>query len=137
MSVNKVILLGRLGQDPELRYTQNGDPVCNFSLATSEKFKDKQGQQQERTEWSRVVVWGKNAENCNQYLKQGSQAYVEGKLETRSWEDKNGQKRFTTEIKAMSVQFLGGKDESSPASKPQKEFNVDSNPTFAQDEIPF
>ena len=98
MSVNKVILLGRLGQDPELKYTPTGMAVCNFSLATSEKWKDKAGQDQERTEWHRVVVWGKIAELCNQYLAKGRQAYLEGSLQTRSWDDKDGNKRYTTII---------------------------------------
>ena len=95
MSVNKVIILGRLGQDPELKYTAGGSAVCNFSLATSESWTDRNGQKQEKTEWHRVVVWGKLAELCNQYLSKGRQAYVEGKLATRSWEDQNGQKRYT------------------------------------------
>ena len=104
MSVNKVIILGRLGQDPELKYTPSGAAVCNFSLATSESWNDKNsGQKQEKTEWHRIVVWGKLAELCNQYLSKGKQAFVEGKLETRSWEDKEGKKRFTTEIKATTV----------------------------------
>lgn len=108
MSVNKVIILGRLGQDPELKYTPGGMAVCNFTLATSESWTDKSGQKQERTEWHRVVVWGKLAELCNQYLSKGRQAFVEGSLQTRSWDDKSGQKRYTTEINASTVQFIGG-----------------------------
>lgn len=109
MSVNKAILVGRLGQDPELRYTPSGAPVCNFSVATSESWVDKAGQKQEKTEWHRIVVWGKLAELCNQYLTKGRQAYIEGSLQTRSWEDSNsGQKKYTTEINARTVQFLGG-----------------------------
>lgn len=108
MSVNKVILVGRLGQDPELRYTQSGTPVCNFSMATSEQWTDKQGQKQERTEWHRIVVWGKLGELCNQYLAKGREAYVEGKLATRKWQDQNGQDRYSTEVESNSVQFLGG-----------------------------
>ena len=98
MSVNKVILLGRLGQDPELKYTPGGSAVCNFSIATTEAWTDKQGQKQEKTEWHRVVVWGKLAELCNQYLAKGRQAFLEGRLQTRSWDDKDGHKRYTTEI---------------------------------------
>ena len=116
MSVNKVMVLGRLGQDPELKYTPSGAAVCNFSLATTENWVDKSGQKQERTEWHRIVVWGKLGELCNQYLGKGRQAFVEGRLQTRQWEDKNGQKRYTTEINATNVQFLGGmasKDNSS------------------------
>lgn len=108
MSVNKVILLGRLGQDPELKYTPSGTAVCNFSLATTESWSDKSGQKQERTEWHRIVVWGKLAELCNQYLAKGRQAFVEGALQTRSWDDKQGQKRYTTEINAKTIQFVGG-----------------------------
>jgi single-strand DNA-binding protein len=107
MSVNKVILLGRLGQDPEMKSTPSGMSVCNFSLATSENWKDKSGQKQEKTEWHRLVAWGKQAELCHQYLAKGRQVYVEGKLQTRSWDDKNGQKRYTTEVLVSSIQFIG------------------------------
>jgi len=111
MSVNKVILLGRLGQDPELKYTPSGAAVCSFSMATTESWMDKGGQKQEKTEWHRIVVWGKLAELCNQYLGKGRQAYVEGRLQTRSWDDKEGKKHYTTEINAATVQFLGGPNE--------------------------
>jgi len=107
-SVNKVILIGNLGRDPELRYTQSGQAVANFNIATSEKFTDKEGNPQERTEWHRIVVWGKQAENCAQYLSKGRSAYIEGGLQTRDWEDKEGVKRYTTEVRAQRVQFLGG-----------------------------
>ena len=109
--VNKVILIGRLGGDPEVRYTTNGGAVANFNLATNESWTDKSGQKQERTEWHRVVIWGKMAELCGQYLSKGRQAYVEGRLQTREWNDKEGNKRYTTEIVAQSVQFLGGPGE--------------------------
>jgi single-strand DNA-binding protein len=108
MSVNKVMILGRLGTDPELKYTPSGAAVCNFSLATSESWADKSGQKQEKTEWHRVVVWGKLAELCNQYLSKGKQAFVEGSLQTRSWEGQDGSKRYTTEINARNIQFLSG-----------------------------
>ena len=129
MSVNKVILLGRLGQDPELKYTPSGAAVCNFSLATSESWSDKNsGQKQERTEWHRVVVWGKLAELCNQYLAKGRQAFVEGRLQTRSWDDKSGQKRYTTEINATTVQFIGGQAQAgSNAYAPQSNNNSNNN----------
>lgn len=104
--VNKVILVGNLGADPEMRYTPGGAGVCELRLATNEQWTDKNGQRQERTEWHRVVVWGKRAEVCSKYLSKGRQAYVEGRLRTRSWEDKEGQKRYTTEIIANDVQFL-------------------------------
>jgi len=108
-SINKVILIGNLGRDPELRYTQNGQPVANFSLATSENWMDKtSGEKVEKTEWHRVVVWGRTAEHCSQYLSKGRSVYIEGRLQTRDWEDKEGQKRSTTEINALTVQFLGG-----------------------------
>jgi single-strand DNA-binding protein len=107
MSVNKVILVGRLGQNPEVRYTPSGAAVANFSLATNETWMDKSGQKQERTEWHRIVVWGKLAELCGQYLQKGRQAYVEGRLQTRQWQDKDGQTKYTTEVQAQTVQFLG------------------------------
>lgn len=104
--VNKVILVGRLGNDPEIRYTQQGVAVTNFNIATSENWLDKGGQKQERTEWHRIVVWGKMAETCSQYLAKGRQVFVEGRLQTRQWEDKDGGKRYTTEVVAATVQFL-------------------------------
>lgn len=111
MSVNKVILVGHLGKDPEMRYTPTGAGVCSFSLATNEFFQDRNGEPQKRTEWHRISVWGKNGENCSKYLKKGKQVYLEGRLHTRSWEDKNGQKHYATEINAHNVQFLGSKPE--------------------------
>jgi len=107
--VNKVILIGNLGRDPELRYTKSGQAVANFSLATSERWKDKDGQSQERTEWHRIVTWGKTAELCAQFLSKGEKAYFEGRLQTREYEDKEGIKRNTTEIVAQNVTFLGTK----------------------------
>ena len=110
MSVNKVILIGNLGKKPELRYTPGGQAVANFTLATNERFGGKEGQPaQERTEWHRIVAWGRTAENCAQYLDKGRSVYIEGRLQTREWQDKEGQKRQTTEIVALTVQFLGNK----------------------------
>jgi single-strand DNA-binding protein len=110
-SVNKVILLGNLGADPEVRFTPGGQPVANFRMATTDSWMDKNSnQRQERTEWHRVVVWGKLAELCGEYLKKGRQCYVEGRLQTREWQDKDGQKRYTTEIVANQVVFLGGRE---------------------------
>jgi single-strand DNA-binding protein len=106
--VNKVILIGRLGNDPEVRYTSNGGAVANFNMATNESWTDKSGQKQEKTEWHRIVVWGKLGELCGQYLSKGRQAFVEGRLQTREWTDKEGGKRYTTEIVAQNIQFLGG-----------------------------
>jgi len=108
-SVNKVILVGNLGRDPELRYTQSGQAVANFTVATTERFSTRDGDRQERTEWHRIVTWGKTAELCAQYLSKGRSVYLEGRLQTREWEDKEGQKRRTTEITAQTVQFLGGR----------------------------
>ena len=110
-SVNKVILIGRLGADPEVRYTPGGQPVANFRIATSESWNDKQGQRQERTEWHRIVAWGKLGELCGEYLSKGRQVYVEGRLQTRQWDDRDGNKRFTTEIQAREITFLGGRGE--------------------------
>jgi single-strand DNA-binding protein len=154
MSVNKVILLGRLGKDPEMKYTPNGNAVCNFSIATSETWNDKSGQKQERTEWHRIVVWGKLAELCNQYLKKGREAFVEGKLQTRSWDGNDGQKRYTTEILADNVRFVGGQaqagsytdrsngyddmnQEMPQQMKANDNFEIASNADFAADDIPF
>ncbi|HWV38756.1 MAG TPA: single-stranded DNA-binding protein [Vulgatibacter sp.] len=110
-SVNKVILIGNLGADPEMRYTPGGQAVANFRMATTDSWADKSsGQRQERTEWHRVVAWGKLAELCGEYLKKGRQCYVEGRLQTREWQDKEGQKRYTTEIVASQIVFLGGRD---------------------------
>lgn len=149
MSVNKVIILGRLGQDPELKYTPGGMAVCNFTVATSESWADKAGQKQERTEWHRIVVWGKLAELCNQYLTKGRQAFIEGSLQTRSWDDKNGGKRYTTEIVAKTVQFIGGQagvgapKENNPGapaydtSMVNQEYDISTDTNFTADDIPF
>jgi single-strand DNA-binding protein len=106
--VNKVILIGNLGRDPELRYTQSGQAVANFTLATTESWNKREGGREERTEWHRIVAWGRTAELCAQYLSKGRTVYVEGRLQTREWENREGQKQKTTEIVALSVQFLGG-----------------------------
>ncbi|NTX06070.1 single-stranded DNA-binding protein [Myxococcus sp. CA040A] len=108
--VNKVILIGNLGADPEVRFTPGGQAVANFRIATSESWQDKNGQKQERTEWHRIVVWGKLAELCGEYLKKGRQCYVEGRLQTREWMDKENRKNYTTEVVANAVTFLGGRD---------------------------
>lgn len=108
--VNKVILIGNLGADPEVRFTPGGQAVANFRIATSDTWTDKNGQKQERTEWHRIVVWGKLAELCGEYLKKGRQCYVEGRLQTREWTDKENRKNYTTEVVANAVTFLGGRD---------------------------
>lgn len=114
-SVNKAIIIGNLGKNPEVRFTQSGQPVCNFTVATNERWTDKGGQTQERTEWHRIVVWGKQAEHCGQYLTKGRSVYVEGRIQTREWQDKDGKKNYTTEIVATNVTFLGGKGEGAGA----------------------
>lgn len=109
--LNKAMIIGRLGRDPELRYTQEGKPVCSMSAATDESYTDRNGEKVERTEWHRIVVYGKTAETCAHYLGKGSLVFVEGSLQTHKWEDKQGQARFTTEIKAQRVQFLDRKSD--------------------------
>lgn len=107
IGINKAILIGNLGKDPELRYTPGGQPVASFTLATTERWTDRNGQRQDRTEWHNVVAWGKLAELVNQYLKKGRSAYIEGRITTRSWDDRDGNKKYRTEIVANQIQFLG------------------------------
>jgi single-strand DNA-binding protein len=107
-SVNKVILVGNLGRDAELRYTPGGAAVATINMATTEVWNDKAGQKQEKTEWHRVILWGKSAESLNEYLTKGKQIYVEGRLQTRQWDDKDGNKRYTTEIRGDRIVLLGG-----------------------------
>lgn len=128
--INKVLLIGRLGSDPELRYTSNGGAVANFSLATNESWTDKAGQKQEKTEWHRIVVWGKLGELCGQYLAKGRQAYVEGRLQTREWVDKEGHKKYTTEIVAQNIQFLGGPGERTSNNHTANDFAASGAPSF-------
>jgi single-strand DNA-binding protein len=109
MSVNKVILVGRLGRDPETRFTGGGQAVANFSVATDETYKDKNGERQKRTEWHKIVVWGKQAEIAQQYLKKGSLIFIEGRIQSREWQDKEGQKRTSFEIVASNFRMLGGR----------------------------
>jgi len=111
--VNKAILVGNLGRDPELRQTPSGQNVCNFTLATTESWTDRNGELVERTEWHRIVAWGKTGELCAQYLSKGRTVYVEGRIQTREWEDKDGNKRYTTEINAQNVNFIGPRDSGS------------------------
>ena len=115
MSVNKVILVGRLGRDPETRYTGGGQAVANFSLATDESYKDRNGERQKRTEWHKIVVWGKQAEIAQQYLKKGSLIFVEGRIQSREWQDKEGQKRTSFEIVANNFRMLGGRSDAAAA----------------------
>ena len=115
MSVNKVILVGRLGRDPETRYTGGGQAVANFSVATDETYKDKNGERQKRTEWHKIVVWGKQAEIAQQYLKKGSLIFIEGRIQSREWQDKEGQKRTSFEIVASNFRMLGGRGDGAGA----------------------
>jgi single-strand DNA-binding protein len=115
MSVNKVILVGRLGRDPETRFTSGGQAVANFSLATDESYKDRNGERQKRTEWHKIVVWGKQAEIAQQYLKKGSLVFIEGRIQSREWQDKEGQKRTSFEIVATNFRMLGGRGDSMAA----------------------
>lgn len=158
--LNKVMLIGRLGRDPELRYAQSGSPVCNLNLATDESYTDRDGNRQERTEWHRVVVFQRAAENCGKFLTKGSLVYVEGSLQTRKYQDKDGQDKYVTEIRANRVQFLdrragdgmsaeGGdgyrtsRPQSRPAPKPAQQPQYDDlGPAFpseapVMDEVPF
>lgn len=146
-SLNKAMIIGRLGQDPEVRYTQSNTAVANLSVATSERYKDASGQQQETTEWHRVVLWDRLAEIAQEYLEKGSQVYIEGPIQTRQWEDKQGQTRYTTEIKGLRLVMLsdgrgaeagqggggGSRDQSSSGG------SVDLNEDFddMDDELPF
>src|SRR5579872_5348712 len=115
MSVNKVILVGRLGRDPETRYTGGGQAVANFSIATDESYKDRNGEKQKRTEWHKIVVWGKQAEIAQQYLKKGSLLFIEGRIQSREWQDKEGQKRTSFEIVASNFRMLGGRSDAAAA----------------------
>lgn len=128
--VNKVILVGRLGRDPEMRSTPQGNHACNLSIATSETWL-KDGKKEEKTEWHRVIFWGKNAENASKYLNKGSMVYVEGKLQTRKWRDKEGIERFTTEILGNSMNFISTSEKDSDSKK-----QIESN-QIEDDDIPF
>jgi len=116
MSVNRVILVGRLGRDPETRYTGSGQAVANFSVATDESYKDRNGERQKRTEWHKIVVWGKQAEIAQQYLKKGSLIFIEGRIQSREWQDKEGQKRTSFEIVANNFRMLGGRADAAAAA---------------------
>lgn len=147
--VNKVILIGNLGADPELRYTGGGIAVCNMRLATNESYKDADGQLVEKTEWHNVVAWARLAEICGEYLKKGSQVYFEGSLQTRQWEDKEGATRYTTEVKAREMMFLSGRGEhagaehdpsrreNGPRQKAPAQVNQGDHEFDPNDELPF
>jgi single-strand DNA-binding protein len=136
-SVNKVILVGNLGRDPELRYTASGTPVANFTMATSERWTDAAGERKERTEWHRIVVWGKQAEVVGEYLRKGRQVYIEGSLQTREWTDRDGNKRYTTEVRAQRVQLLGRPDDRPSAAASGAERVAEPEPNREEDDVPF
>ncbi len=136
--VNKAIVVGNLGRDPEMRYTPAGVPVATFSVATSEEWKDKDtGSKQERTEWHRIVAWRGLAEICGKYLRKGSQVYIEGKIQTRSWEDREGVKRYTTEIVAQSMQMLGSPQRQERPDDRDEGYRAEEPPSLPEDDIPF
>jgi single-strand DNA-binding protein len=149
-SVNKVIIVGNLGADPEMKYTQNNTPVTNFRVATTDRWRDKgSGDMQERTEWHRVVAWGRLGEICGQYLRKGKQVYIEGRLQTRSWDDADGQKRYMTEIVAQTMQMLGRAGEDGAGDQPRRQAQGGGGPdadypqppppegTSEDDDLPF
>lgn len=133
VSVNRVILIGNLGRDPDLRYTPSGQPVAKFPIATSERWKDRDGQPQQRTDWHNIVAWGRQAEVCKEYLKKGSPVYIEGRIQSRSYEDKDGNRKYITEIIANRMQMLGKKGE-----EPSEEETPEPETEEAEgDDIPF
>ncbi len=138
--VNKVILIGNLGRDPEVRYTSSGTPVANFPMATSDRWVDQaSGERKERTEWHRIVVWGKQAEIAGEYLRKGRQVYVEGSLQTREWTDREGNKRYTTEVRAQMFQMLGTRGGEAQDAGGRESANANAEPEsgFDEDDIPF
>ena len=137
--VNRVIVIGRLGRDPEVRYTTNGAAVANFPVATSDEWKDKEtGEKRERTEWHRIVAWRRLGEICGEYLRKGSQVFIEGKVQTRAWEDKDGNKRYTTEIIAQNMQMLDSAGRQAQGESADDRFPEDEPlPGTEDDEIPF
>jgi len=136
-SVNKVILVGNLGSDPEVRYTPSGRAVANFSLATTERFTNKEGEKEERTEWHKIVAWARLGEICGEYLTKGSQVYIEGRLQTRSWEDRDGNKRYTTEIVAQAMQMLGGSKKGGEVTSVEESHPSEEPISIPDDDIPF
>ena len=134
---NKVFLLGRLARDPEIRYTQNGSAIANMTVATDESFTGSDGNKVERTEWHRVTVFGKTAENCGNYLGKGSLVHVEGSLATRKWQDQNGQDRYTTEIKAQRVQFLDRRDQDGGQQRQGRKQTRGSEQDYQDQDVPF
>lgn len=137
MSLNKAMIIGNLGSDPEVKYLQSGTAVCNLSIATNERWTDKAGQRQEKTEWHRVVVFGKVAENCGKYLQKGRQVYVEGRIQTREWQGQDGVTKYTTEINANVVTFLSGDGAGAGGGRSPRPAETDFDTSFDDDDIPF
>lgn len=154
MSFNKIIVVGNLGRDPELRYTPNGNAVCNISVATNEKKRDKAGDLQDITTWFRITLWGRQAENASKYLTKGSPVYIEGRLRVEEWTDKDNNNRYTLEVNASDMQFLGGRSDNEynsgeeadddmssgndfSDSKPSSSADIQSDDTLNDDDIPF
>ena len=136
--VNKVIIVGRLGKDPEVRYTPSGAAVANFTVATSEEWKDRDtGEKQERTEWHRIVAWRRLGEICGEYLHKGKEVYIEGRLQTRSWEDRDGNKKYITEIVAQNMQMLGSPGKQGKADTSEERFPSEEPVSVPDDDIPF
>ncbi len=136
--INKVILVGRLGRDPEVRYTPNGVPVANFSIATSEEWKDKEtSEKRERTEWHRIEAWRRLGEICGEYLHKGKQVYIEGKLQTDAWEDRDGNKRYTTKVIAQTMQMLDSAGKGGSAESVDERHPVEEPVNIPEDDIPF
>jgi single-strand DNA-binding protein len=135
--LNKVTLIGNLGQDPEVRYTPSGAAVATISIATTRSWKDKQSQKQTETEWHRVIFWNRQAEVVGEYLKKGSMIYVEGRLQTRKWETKDGQERYTTEIIASEMHMMGGKGKPEAAQQDSAPAANNEEPDYSDDDIPF
>ena len=137
-SVNKVILLGNLGRDPEVRFTQGGTPVANFTMATTDRWSDPSGEKKEKTEWHRIVVWGKQAEIAGEYLRKGRPVFIEGSLQTREWTDREGNKRYTTEVRAQRLQLLGRPDDrGAAAGGPAADEAPEPSGEISDDDIPF
>jgi single-strand DNA-binding protein len=138
MSFNKVILVGNLGRDPELRYTPQGTPVCNFTMATNERRKDKTGEMQDQTTWFRVTLWGRQAETASQYLTKGRPVYIEGRLRVEEWTDRDGKPRHTLEVNATDMQFIGGgRGEEAPDSRPAAGEPVQEHADPSDEDVPF
>ena len=141
MSFNKIIIVGNLGRDPELRYTPQGTPVCSFTMATNERRKDRNGEMQDQTTWFRITLWGRQAETASQYLAKGRSVYIEGRLRVEEWNDRDGRQRYTLEVHATDMQFIGGKVEEhsqTPAKDDDHPSREQSNaPDITDEDIPF